>query len=225
MAEQKWISLFILVLFQFAAAAYKKNLTARVGDDISLPCDNARKEKQECKYTAWVFTGLNNKPVRLVTFGQFGEFAAESKLARLNVTKDCSLRIRTVTEEDAGLYECVQYTGKGKQDSDVVLNLTVISGEETQDTHFEKTEKSSKTGNATDPSTLSEDSTELRQGCSVLDVAMFALRVAELLMVSVLTVLLFRTRGNKRPPDVNTVYCDRVSYEKDGEPSSSVRLH
>ncbi|XP_034555986.1 uncharacterized protein LOC117824562 [Notolabrus celidotus] len=67
------------------------------------------------------------------------------------------------------------------------------------------------------------------RGCSGLDFIMLSLRVAELVLITLLTVLLFRARGNQRPPDDITVRYDgdddTVNCENAGEPSASVRLH
>uniref|UniRef100_UPI0037E9B422 T-cell immunoglobulin and mucin domain-containing protein 2-like n=1 Tax=Semicossyphus pulcher TaxID=241346 RepID=UPI0037E9B422 len=63
---------------------------------------------------------------------------------------------------------------------------------------------------------------------SVLDIIMLVLRVAELLLITVVTVRLFRARGNQRARDDDTVHHDGddgVNYENVGEPSASVRLH
>ncbi|XP_044185640.1 uncharacterized protein LOC122965559 [Thunnus albacares] len=84
--------------------------------------------------------------------------------------------------------------------------------------------------------------------CSALSYIMLVMRVAELLLITVITVLLFRARGNQRPPDdnidLNSVRSrtakrsgptasqeqndeddGAVKYENFGEPSTSVRLH
>ncbi|XP_022614605.1 uncharacterized protein LOC111231673 isoform X2 [Seriola dumerili] len=85
--------------------------------------------------------------------------------------------------------------------------------------------------------------------CSALTFIMLLMRVAELLLITVITVLLVRARGNQRAPECNTVSDSvrsttvmrsgaaasqvhgdededegRVSYENFGEPSSSVRI-
>ncbi|CAJ1077888.1 uncharacterized protein LOC117824562 [Xyrichtys novacula] len=64
--------------------------------------------------------------------------------------------------------------------------------------------------------------------CSSLDWIMLSLRVSELVLITVITVLLFRASGNHRPPDDFTVCYDRdditVTYENVEEPSASNRL-
>ncbi|XP_027128008.1 uncharacterized protein LOC109137507 isoform X2 [Larimichthys crocea] len=53
--------------------------------------------------------------------------------------------------------------------------------------------------------TMVATSQEARADCSVLDYIMLVMRVAELLLITVITVLLIRARGNQRPPEDNTV--------------------
>ncbi|XP_042359091.1 uncharacterized protein LOC121955282 [Plectropomus leopardus] len=62
---------------------------------------------------------------------------------------------------------------------------------------------------------------------SALDYIMLVMRVAELLLITVITVLLFRAPWNQSPPDDNTVKNDEsvANYENVEEPSVSVRLH
>ncbi|XP_067428007.1 uncharacterized protein [Thunnus thynnus] len=50
-----------------------------------------------------------------------------------------------------------------------------------------------------------KDATITPQDCSALSYIMLVMRVAELLLITVITVLLFRARGNQRPPDDNIV--------------------
>ncbi|XP_042359620.1 uncharacterized protein LOC121955648 [Plectropomus leopardus] len=62
-------------------------------------------------------------------------------------------------------------------------------------------------------------------GRSALDYIMLVMRVAEILLITVITVLLFRAPWSQRPPDDNTVVRDgTVNYENAGAPSVSVRL-
>ncbi|XP_050927639.1 uncharacterized protein LOC108887450 isoform X3 [Lates calcarifer] len=87
-------------------------------------------------------------------------------------------------------------------------------------------------------------------GCSALNSIMLLMRVAELLLITVITVLLIRARGNQRPPDDNTVLNSvrsravtpsgpaasqmdneggerdfTVNYENVGDPSLYIRFH
>ncbi|XP_042246109.1 uncharacterized protein LOC121882141 isoform X2 [Thunnus maccoyii] len=51
--------------------------------------------------------------------------------------------------------------------------------------------------------TATKDATITPQDCSALSYIMLVMHVAELLLITVITVLLFRARGNQRPPDDN----------------------
>ncbi|XP_042247141.1 uncharacterized protein LOC121882765 [Thunnus maccoyii] len=55
----------------------------------------------------------------------------------------------------------------------------------------------------TEPETTTSTTQEVRTDCSALSYIMLVMRVAELLLITVITVLLFRARGNQRPPDDN----------------------
>ncbi|XP_051264321.1 uncharacterized protein LOC127367994 [Dicentrarchus labrax] len=110
------------------------------------------------------------------------------------------------------------------------------------------------TTTSTTPSTTTSTTTsttqEARTDCSVLNYIMLVMRVAELLLITVITVLLIRARENQRPPDDSTVlnsegsravrrsgpaasqlhrdedgHDGTVNYENVGEPSASVRLN
>ncbi|XP_054482676.1 uncharacterized protein LOC129114763 isoform X1 [Anoplopoma fimbria] len=65
---------------------------------------------------------------------------------------------------------------------------------------------------------------------SVLGYMMLVIRVAELLLMTVIVVLLIRAQGNRRPPDHNTVHGagdgheGTVNYENVGDPYVFVRL-
>ncbi|XP_045917387.1 uncharacterized protein LOC123978262 [Micropterus dolomieu] len=123
----KWISLFLPAVLQFTAAAEKLPLsfTVRVGDEVTLPCENVIDGQQECEYTRWIFIDSGNTTtVRLAKLGQIIE-NAKSKSDRLSVTENCSLVIKKVTVEDVGRYDCQQFIS-GKQISDSQVHLSVI---------------------------------------------------------------------------------------------------
>ncbi|XP_067428905.1 uncharacterized protein [Thunnus thynnus] len=97
----------------------------------------------------------------------------------------------------------------------------------------------------TEPETMRSTTQE---DCSALSYIMLVMRVAELLLITVITVLLFRARGNQRPPDDNIVLNSvrsqtakrsgpaasqerndedgsTVNYENLGETSTYVKFH
>nr|XP_029137225.1 uncharacterized protein LOC109999734 isoform X2 [Labrus bergylta] len=222
MNELKWIqtSLLLTALLQFAAAAEVKRVTFRVGEDATLSCETVIQGQQKCEYTTWLFVDSGNREVvQLVAHGQVRNSGVKSD--RLRVTEDCSLVIKKMTEEDAGRYECLQYIS-GRRTGDVTrVHLSVTKSDDARETTRPPT-----TTRPPPPTTGQHGDCT---GSSDLDLVMLALRVAELLLITVITVLLFRARGNQRPPDDITVYYDgdegSVNYENVGEPSASVRLH
>ncbi|XP_038583666.1 uncharacterized protein LOC119909491 [Micropterus salmoides] len=128
----KWISLFLTAVLQFTAARkLPLSFTVRVGDEVTLPCENVIDVQQRCDSTIWLFAGSGNTAaVELVRLGQIGE-NTKAKSDRLSVTENCSLVIKKVTVEDVGRYSCRQFTHKeGKQqapDSQVYLSVIIMT--------------------------------------------------------------------------------------------------
>ncbi|XP_065819896.1 uncharacterized protein [Labrus bergylta] len=236
MNELKWIqtSLLLTALLQFAAAAAgDKEVTFRVGEDATLSCETVIQGQQECEYTTWFFVDSGNTVVDLVVDGQVEISGVKSD--RLNVTEDCSLVIKKIREEDAGRYVCEQYISGRITDDVTRVLLSVTKSEDAKPTTTTTTSPPptrpppSRPPPTTTTTTTSTAAAGDCTGSSDLVLVMLALRVAELLLITVITVLLFRARGNQRPPDDITVYYDgdegSVNYENVGEPSASVRLH
>ncbi|KAJ4921975.1 hypothetical protein JOQ06_027791 [Pogonophryne albipinna] len=60
----------------------------------------------------------------------------KAKSDRLRVTENCSLGIKKVTEEDAGVYTCRQFSRSGKQqspESEVLLNVVTMTEHQVND--------------------------------------------------------------------------------------------
>ncbi|XP_051244611.1 uncharacterized protein LOC127356667 isoform X2 [Dicentrarchus labrax] len=272
--KQIQMSLFLIALLQFTAA----DLTVRDGDDVTLRCQDVIDGQQECGQTTWMFRKPNNTE------------RTEAKSDSLSVTANCSLLIKKVTVEDAGLYICRQFISDQRKDFDlsvitmtdhedtdeVTLSCSVLvyrrcthavtwmyegrylyednqevktswspcnvsvtfktshyiytshynslmcavtdgfqkwqipvrlpSGEQPGD-EIKPTTTTTTAGTNSIPSPINETETELkaRADCSVLNFVMLVMRVAELLLITVITVLLLRARGNQRPPDDSTV--------------------
>ncbi|XP_038586951.1 uncharacterized protein LOC119912050 [Micropterus salmoides] len=122
-------------VLQFTAAAEKLPLsfTVRVGDDVTLPCENVIDGQQKCEYTTWLFSGSGSRSaVELVTLGQIGE-NSKAKSDRLSVTENCSLVIKKVTVEDVGRYYCRQFKSGQQQAPDSQVHLSVIIMTERKD--------------------------------------------------------------------------------------------
>ncbi|XP_078030270.1 uncharacterized protein LOC144466596 [Epinephelus lanceolatus] len=131
MAEFRWIimSLFLMLLFKFTAAAIEKY--SLVGDEVTLSCENVTHDQDNCDSATWLFSDGGNT----VTLFEHGKIhrEAEAKSDRLSVTANCSLVIKKVTREDVGHYTCRQFRS-GRQVSDSQVHLSVVTMTERQDT-------------------------------------------------------------------------------------------
>ncbi|XP_078030266.1 uncharacterized protein LOC144466591 [Epinephelus lanceolatus] len=131
MAEFRWIimSLFLMLLFKFTAAAIEKY--SLVGDEVTLSCENVTHDQDNCDSATWLFSDGGNT----VTLFEHGKIhrEAEAKSDRLSVTANCSLVIKKVTREDVGRYTCRQFRS-GRQVSDSQVYLSVVTMTERQDT-------------------------------------------------------------------------------------------
>ncbi|XP_033992162.1 uncharacterized protein LOC117487636 isoform X2 [Trematomus bernacchii] len=127
------MSSFLMLLLHFPANGEYSFLTVRVGDEVTLPCDNVIDDQDKCDSTTWLFYYAPNTPA--VTLFEGGQIHndAKGKSDRLRVTENCSLVIKKVTEEDAGLYFCRQFRS-GRQGSDSLVYLSVVTMTEHQDT-------------------------------------------------------------------------------------------
>ncbi|XP_049445773.1 uncharacterized protein LOC125896874 isoform X2 [Epinephelus fuscoguttatus] len=124
MAEFRWIilSLFLMLLFKFTAAATEKY--SLVGDEVTLSCENVTHDQDNCDSTTWLFSDGGNT-VTLFEHGKIDR-EAEAKSDRLSVTADCSLVIKKVTREDVGRYSCRQFRSE-QQVSDSQVHLSVVT--------------------------------------------------------------------------------------------------
>ncbi|XP_051264328.1 uncharacterized protein LOC127367995 isoform X7 [Dicentrarchus labrax] len=198
MVEFRWIkmSLFLMLVLHFTAAATRQlylSSTVRAGDDVTLSCENVINDQNNCGSTTWLFSGSRSTAaVELVTLGQIGK-DTNSKSDRLSVTANCSLVIKKVTVEDVGRYTCRQFISGQQQGPDSLVYLSVITSEDTKPT------TTIKPPTTTTTTTTDNASTELkaRTDWSVLNYIMLVMRVAELLLITVITVLLIRARGFK----------------------------
>ncbi|XP_078030099.1 uncharacterized protein LOC144466541 isoform X2 [Epinephelus lanceolatus] len=131
MAEFRWIimSLFLMLLFKFTAAATEKY--SLVGDEVTLSCENVTHDQDNCDSATWLFSAQRNT----VTLFEHGKIDRESeaKSDRLSVTAKCSLVIKKVTREDVGRYTCRQFRS-GRQVSDSDVHLSVVDMTEHNDT-------------------------------------------------------------------------------------------
>ncbi|XP_030260614.1 uncharacterized protein LOC115573786 [Sparus aurata] len=302
MVQFKWIqmSLFVTAMLQFTAVTglNHASVTARVGDEVTLPCDNVINTQDKCDSTSWLASCYEGVSVKLLVYlGRISTTGThKSRSDRLSVTESCSLVITNVSVEDVGRYSCRQFHKSGRQQGeDAPVHLSVVNVEKLQvddqdmltctvftysgcgytvkwlyddnmdvvetvqlgcsarvtfPTHlnhksnYQKLPECEMTDNQSGQKLLwkvnsgsktsAEDDTPpqlARTDCSVVDYIMLVLRVAELVLITVITVLLIRAPGNQRPSDDNTVHHDggrhdsAANYENIGGPSAPVRIN
>ncbi|XP_018538407.1 uncharacterized protein LOC108887450 isoform X6 [Lates calcarifer] len=130
MALMDYMSLFLIVMVQSTAAAtpITSYLSVRLGDEVTLSCGTVKSDWPKCDRTTWNFTdSRNNKAtVTLFELGKIHE-EAKSKSDRLSVTENCSLVIKKVTDEDAGLYGCRTKQQGQDKNSRSVVHLSVVT--------------------------------------------------------------------------------------------------
>uniref|UniRef100_A0A4W5Q3H3 Ig-like domain-containing protein n=1 Tax=Hucho hucho TaxID=62062 RepID=A0A4W5Q3H3_9TELE len=83
----------------------------RVGDDVSLPCNNV--VYPNCSSTVWNYNRAGSTvTIEVVALGKI----KDDKTERLSLGSDCSLHVSNVRAEDAGRYTCQQFlTETGSQ--------------------------------------------------------------------------------------------------------------
>ncbi|XP_051265482.1 uncharacterized protein LOC127368577 isoform X10 [Dicentrarchus labrax] len=135
MVQFKWIkkSLFV-ILALFTAVTGQNSFTVRVGDEVTLPCENVIKNQDKCDSTSWIATKSSWGTAReLVTLGKISQTGiSKDKSDRLSVTENCFLVIKKVTVEDVGRYTCRQFISGQQQGPDSVVYLSVITMTEHQ---------------------------------------------------------------------------------------------
>ncbi|XP_056283796.1 uncharacterized protein LOC130202347 isoform X3 [Pseudoliparis swirei] len=109
------------------------SFTVRDGDEVSLPCFNVMDDHKNCDSTEWIFYDLKSPvAVFLVKEGQI-DVEAKDKSDRLSVSERCSLVIKKVTDEDVGLYNCIQFRSGHQQVQYAVVDLSVVTMTEHKD--------------------------------------------------------------------------------------------
>uniref|UniRef100_A0A8C5FMY6 Ig-like domain-containing protein n=1 Tax=Gadus morhua TaxID=8049 RepID=A0A8C5FMY6_GADMO len=97
----------------------------RVGDSVTLQCNNVLKEYTQCSSVTWNY-GRNRS--RIVELGRWrqGNLSGSS---RLSLQPGCFLNISDINVGDAGRYICRQYDSLGiRHGVDEITVLSVLSG-------------------------------------------------------------------------------------------------
>lgn len=102
---------------------------SRVGDDVSLPCNNV--VYPNCSSTTWIYNRAGSKvTIEEVALGKIKVEKTE-RADRLSLESNCSLHVSDVSAEDAGLYTCRQFlteTGP-RHGGDAPVHLSVLTSE------------------------------------------------------------------------------------------------
>ncbi|XP_033935275.1 uncharacterized protein [Pseudochaenichthys georgianus] len=127
-------TLAVILLLRFTAAVPGQNplslsLSVRAGHRVTLPCECAHviKPQHQCDGTVWVHSRDGRTTIELIAHGRINTNVI-SKADRLSVTENCSLVVKNITREDAGLYSCRQFpkSGGNQQGPDSQVFLSVI---------------------------------------------------------------------------------------------------
>ncbi|XP_032440496.1 uncharacterized protein LOC116733776 isoform X3 [Xiphophorus hellerii] len=119
---------FLMVLFHFPAAAPEgqtsSSFTVQTGDKITLSCENVRKDQKNCDRTTWTYRNFMQEGT-IFENGQINKDAATDS-SRLSLTANCSLVIKKVTLQDAGLYTCRQNLLANQDSQESLVDVSVI---------------------------------------------------------------------------------------------------
>ncbi|XP_051251005.1 uncharacterized protein LOC127360611 isoform X2 [Dicentrarchus labrax] len=136
MVQFKWIkmSLFVILVLLFTVTGQNSSFTVRVGDEVTLPCENVIKNQDKCDSTSWIGSQPSGGTAReLVTLGKISQTGISKDISdRLSVTANCSLVIKKVTDKDVGRYSCRQFISEQQQGPDSLVYLSVINIEKQQ---------------------------------------------------------------------------------------------
>ncbi|XP_056451325.1 uncharacterized protein LOC130386429 [Gadus chalcogrammus] len=101
----------------------------RVGDSVTLQCNNVIKGYQRCSSVTWVYGRDSSGTVELVTKGGLRQDnLSGTKASRLSLRPQCFLNISDINVGDAGLYSCQQYDSHSMFGVDETIYLSVLSG-------------------------------------------------------------------------------------------------
>ncbi|XP_049445801.1 uncharacterized protein LOC125896887 [Epinephelus fuscoguttatus] len=116
---------FLVLVLQFTVTVQTlKSFNVTVGVSVQLPCKSLTDD--QCKSVTWLLSHSDNT----TTLFEDGKIRANSD--QLYVASDCSLNIKTVSLEDAGLYTCRQFRSGQQHGEDTVYDLSVVDSKDTK---------------------------------------------------------------------------------------------
>ncbi|XP_020555731.1 uncharacterized protein LOC105357688 isoform X1 [Oryzias latipes] len=115
--------LFLTWMLTFTEQTFSQK-TVRVGDEVTLKCENANYFNDGCSRITWLYSN-SGQTFSLFELGKIHKDVV-SKSDRLSLTEKCSLVIKKITDEDAGSYTCRQFSTSGQQETDFQVGLNVI---------------------------------------------------------------------------------------------------
>ncbi|KAF7231008.1 uncharacterized protein [Nothobranchius furzeri] len=123
--DSKWIRMFLLVMMSTGVICGDLLYTIRAGDDVTLSCENVINGHRNCNTTTWNYNKPGGAAQELVGHGQVKCNRSDS----LSLAGNCSLVLRNISAEDAGLYTCRQYEREGDSTSrsDAPVYLSVVT--------------------------------------------------------------------------------------------------
>ncbi|XP_029580123.1 uncharacterized protein LOC115168713 isoform X1 [Salmo trutta] len=126
--HHSFLGLLVTVLYLLTGVSGETlSMFSRVGDDVSLPCNNV--VYPNCSSTTWTYNSVGSTvTIEEVVLGKIKVEKTE-RADRLSLGSNCSLHVSDVRAEDAGQYICQQYLAKtGPRDGDdAPVHLSVLT--------------------------------------------------------------------------------------------------
>ncbi|XP_029966870.1 uncharacterized protein LOC115402444 [Salarias fasciatus] len=131
--------MFLLHLFVLQSAAVAA-VVQKAGEDVTLTCEHELEGQRDCNGTTWRYSKPGN--TRVVVLVELGKMKENNEIEpdRLKVKRDCSLKIKNVTDQDVGIYNCQQYKSDSSENhilvnrSDKRLSVaTIVTEHEVDD--------------------------------------------------------------------------------------------
>ncbi|XP_030262010.1 uncharacterized protein LOC115574550 [Sparus aurata] len=200
-------------------------------DEVTLTCSVST--YGPCRHTVkWLYEGKEvDKDNRGVTTSQSPCSASVRAPSSHHIYKSefefvkCSV---TDGDKEQQLFP-FRLQSSGNKPGDETTTTPPLTTTTTESSDTSRTGGTNTTGSSSEPQSTRTD-------CSVVDYIMLVLRVAELVLITLITVLLIRAPGNQRPVRRSGAAASQVDHDEDeddgvvkyenrGDTSASVRLH